>query len=296
MLVEGDDHNEPIADTARSILDGHIVLDRKLASSGHFPSIDVLASISRVADAVMTGRPARRSLARLAGCIDARADVKELVQIGAYVRGTNPLADRALALWPALEDFLQQDMSEISPAEQSWRALAGGLRGGAAVATLPPAEPPTAPGGGCRMTTKWLAALVRARQVQEDVAQRELAEAERRARRASAFAPPQRRSHRGAQRRGAELTVPAFVAAAVALQAAAATHAAAMASVAHAEAESDERRIDLRRGRPRTIRRRGHARARPGGRSRPAGRRRATRRRTRSRPPCTVAPTPRRRR
>ena len=52
--------------------------------------------------------------------LDARADVKELVQIGAYVRGTNPLADRALALWPALEAFLQQDMAEISPVDQSW--------------------------------------------------------------------------------------------------------------------------------------------------------------------------------
>ena len=137
VLVEGDDHNEPIADTARSILDGHIVLDRKLASSGHFPAIDVLSSISRVADAIMSSdqKAVAREARRL---LDARADVKELVQIGAYVRGTNPLADRALVLWPALEAFLQQDMADISPVDQSWKALAEALRAGPAVATLPP--------------------------------------------------------------------------------------------------------------------------------------------------------------
>jgi flagellum-specific ATP synthase len=140
VLVEGDDHNEPIADTARSILDGHIVLDRKLAASGHFPSIDVLASISRVSDAITSAdqKAVAREARRL---LDARADVKELVQIGAYVRGTNPLADRALALWPAIEGFLQQDKAEISPSEASWKALADVVRSGTATATLPPARP-----------------------------------------------------------------------------------------------------------------------------------------------------------
>jgi hypothetical protein len=97
------------------------------------------------------------------------------------------------------------------------------------------------------MSTKWLSALVRARQAQEDVAQRELAEAERRARRASAFARHNADRIDALTAEDAELTVPAFVAAAVALQAAAATHAASVASVAHARAESDERRVDLRR-------------------------------------------------
>jgi len=122
VLVDGDDHNEPIADTARSILDGHIVLDRKLANAGHFPSIDVLHSVSRVANAV-TSRE-QQALARYARrLLDARRDVKELVEIGAYVHGTNPSADRALALWPALEAFLQQDLHDLSPADQSWDAL-----------------------------------------------------------------------------------------------------------------------------------------------------------------------------
>ena len=124
--MEGDDFNEPIADAARSILDGHIALDRKLANAGHFPAIDVLASVSRVAGAVTTAeqkvimRTARRLL-------DARRDVKELVEIGAYVAGTNPDADRALQLWPELEDFLQQDMHDLWSAQESWDALARAL-------------------------------------------------------------------------------------------------------------------------------------------------------------------------
>jgi flagellum-specific ATP synthase len=126
VLVEGDDHNEPIADSARSILDGHITLDRKLANAGHFPSIDVLSSVSRVAGAVTTSE--QRELMRAARkLIDARRDVKELVEIGAYVAGTNPDADRALALWPAIEAFLQQDLHDLSPVDASWTQLAGVL-------------------------------------------------------------------------------------------------------------------------------------------------------------------------
>ena len=92
------------------------MLDRKLANAGHFPSIDVLHSVSRVAGAV-TSRE-QQALARYARrLLDARRDVKELVEIGAYVHGTNPSADRALALWPALEAFLQQDLHDLSPAD-----------------------------------------------------------------------------------------------------------------------------------------------------------------------------------
>jgi flagellum-specific ATP synthase len=126
VLVEGDDHNEPIADTARSILDGHIVLDRRLANGGHFPSIDVLQSVSRVAGAVTT--PPQRELATgLRRLLAARADVQELVQIGAYVRGTNPTADHALAAWPAIQHFLQQDRHELVPPDAAWAQLAQAL-------------------------------------------------------------------------------------------------------------------------------------------------------------------------
>ncbi|MGX7681056.1 FliI/YscN family ATPase [Jatrophihabitans sp. DSM 45814] len=126
VLVEGEDHNEPIADTARSILDGHIVLDRRLATAGHFPSIEVLESVSRVTTAI-TSRDQQQLAREARQLLAARRDVKELVEIGAYVTGTNPRADRALALWPALERFLQQDMDERSSAEGAWQDLAAAL-------------------------------------------------------------------------------------------------------------------------------------------------------------------------
>jgi flagellum-specific ATP synthase len=122
VLVDGDDHNEPIADTARSILDGHIVLTRKLATAGHFPAIDVLESISRVAGAVVP--PAQmtdaREVRRLMGAL---RDVKELIEIGAYQAGSDPLVDRARQLAPAIESFLQQPTGELTPAQESWAWL-----------------------------------------------------------------------------------------------------------------------------------------------------------------------------
>ncbi len=122
VLVEGDDHNEPIADTARSILDGHITLDRRLATSGHFPSIDVLESVSRVANAVTT-REQRADATALRRMLAAHRDVRELVEIGAYVSGTNADADRARALWPQINDFLRQDMDDTTPAPRAWSML-----------------------------------------------------------------------------------------------------------------------------------------------------------------------------
>lgn len=128
VLVEGGDHDEPVADAARSILDGHIVLDRKLANSGHFPSIDVLASVSRVAPAVTS--PEQRTLATgLRSLLDAHADVKDLVEIGAYVRGTNERADTALAKWPDILHFLQQPKDDVIPADEAWAQLAAVVSG-----------------------------------------------------------------------------------------------------------------------------------------------------------------------
>jgi flagellum-specific ATP synthase len=124
VLVEGDDHNEPIADTARSILDGHVVLTRKLATIGHFPAIDVLESISRVAGAVVPAaqmadaREARRLLGSL-------RDVKELIEIGAYQAGSDPLVDRARALSPALDAFLRQSMEDTTSTAEAWDRLHG---------------------------------------------------------------------------------------------------------------------------------------------------------------------------
>ncbi len=122
VLVEGDDHNEPIADTARSILDGHVVLTRKLATAGHFPAIDVLESISRVAGAVTS--PARMADAREARrLMGALRDVKELVEIGAYQAGSDPLVDRARMLSPAIDAFLRQSLEDCTSPDDAWSML-----------------------------------------------------------------------------------------------------------------------------------------------------------------------------
>src|SRR4051812_7381500 len=122
VLVEGDDHNEPIADAARSILDGHIVLDRKLATAGHFPSIQALDSISRVANKI-TSAEQRSDATELRRMMAAHRDVRELVEIGAYVPGTNPEADRATAVWPQITAFLRQGLDEKVSADQGWTQL-----------------------------------------------------------------------------------------------------------------------------------------------------------------------------
>ena len=121
VLVEGDDMQDPIGDSARSILDGHIVLTRELATSGHFPSIDVLESISRVS--AILSPTGKQDAVRLRRLLAAYRNVKELVEIGAYVAGTDPDADAALALMPAIDAFLRQDMDDVTPAADTWTAL-----------------------------------------------------------------------------------------------------------------------------------------------------------------------------
>ncbi len=124
VLVEGDDMQDPIGDTARSILDGHVVLTRRLATAGHFPSIDVLESISRVTSAVTT--PAQREAAvQLRRMLAAHRSVRELVEIGAYVSGSDPDADAALARMPQINDFLRQPMDAATPLEETWTRLQG---------------------------------------------------------------------------------------------------------------------------------------------------------------------------
>jgi len=122
VLVEGDDLNDPIGDTARSILDGHISLSRQLASSGHFPAIDVLQSLSRVAGSITT--PEQKALAtELRRLLAALAGAKDLVDIGAYVPGADPVTDRALALQGGIEAFLRQDLHDLTGPGQAWAAL-----------------------------------------------------------------------------------------------------------------------------------------------------------------------------
>ncbi|MDQ1580935.1 MAG: flagellum-specific synthase [Microbacteriaceae bacterium] len=122
VLVDGDDHNEPIADSARSILDGHVVLDRKLAVTGHFPSVDPLASISRVASRVNSAD--RTSLASmLRKVLAARRGAQDLLDVGAYQPGTNPLVDAAVAHESSINAFLQQGMGESTMADDAWDQL-----------------------------------------------------------------------------------------------------------------------------------------------------------------------------
>lgn len=122
VLVDGDDHNEPIADAARSILDGHVVLDRKLAVTGHFPAIDSLASISRVASKV-TSAPQREMATMLRTVMAARKNAQDLIDIGAYRPGTNPLVDAALTHQAAIDGFLRQSMDDHTPADLAWLRL-----------------------------------------------------------------------------------------------------------------------------------------------------------------------------
>ncbi|WP_156870412.1 FliI/YscN family ATPase [Sporichthya polymorpha] len=130
VLVDGDDHNEPVSDAARSILDGHVTLTRRLATAGHFPSIDVLESVSRVSGAVTT--PEQRALAtELRRLMAAHRDARDLIEIGAYVAGTNPVVDRARELAPAIDAFLRQDLHGQTSATEAWTALSA-LLGGAA--------------------------------------------------------------------------------------------------------------------------------------------------------------------
>jgi flagellum-specific ATP synthase len=130
VLVEADDLNDPIGDTARAILDGHIALSRRLATAGHFPSIDVLESISRVAPAITT--PAQQeAAATLRRLLAAYRDARELIEIGAYTPGADPLVDRARALMPRIDAFLRQGLDERSTAAQAWAGLQGLLSEGA---------------------------------------------------------------------------------------------------------------------------------------------------------------------
>ncbi|MBM7516410.1 FliI/YscN family ATPase [Nocardioides nitrophenolicus] len=123
VLVEGDDLQDPIGDTARSILDGHVVLSRDLATADHFPAIDVLESISRVHRAVTTPEQ-QQDAGRLRRMLAAHRSVRELVEIGAYVAGADADADAALARLPGIEAFLRQSMDDITPRAEAWDRLA----------------------------------------------------------------------------------------------------------------------------------------------------------------------------
>ncbi len=114
ILVEGDDTNEPISDTVRSILDGHIVLSRDYAAENHYPAIDILQSVSRVMPAIVSPQH-RRAAARLREILAVYRANRDLINIGAYQPGSNPQIDRALGLLPEINGFLRQGELEDSP-------------------------------------------------------------------------------------------------------------------------------------------------------------------------------------
>ncbi len=122
VLVEGDDTNEPVSDTVRGLLDGHTILSRSLASKSHYPAIDVLESISRTMPDVI--EPAHLNAASvLRQILAAYRDHEDLISIGAYRQGANPIVDAAIALKPAIDAFLKQTPVEHSTAEQTQALL-----------------------------------------------------------------------------------------------------------------------------------------------------------------------------
>ncbi|ACM22643.1 flagellar protein export ATPase FliI [Thermotoga neapolitana DSM 4359] len=122
VLVEADDFNEPISDTVRSIVDGHIVLSRRLAESNHYPAIDVLASVSRLMNDVVSEEH-KEAANRLRSLLASYESAKDLIEIGAYKKGTNPLVDKAIEMQEDINAFLRQGIFEKSSFEETVQRL-----------------------------------------------------------------------------------------------------------------------------------------------------------------------------
>ena len=122
VLTEGDDPNDPVADAARAVLDGHIVLSRKIAETGLYPAIDVEASISRLMP-LITSPEQQQLIRRFRQLNAAYAQNRDLITIGAYAKGSDPRVDEAIHYWPAIQKFLQQDGDESISFAQSFTAL-----------------------------------------------------------------------------------------------------------------------------------------------------------------------------
>jgi flagellum-specific ATP synthase len=138
VLVEGDDFNEPICDAVRGILDGHFILSRQLGAQGHYPAIDILHSVSRLTSAIATPGQ-KRAGQTMRTALAAYRDAEDLIQLGAYVSGSNPSLDTSIQLRPELLDFLRQDhLSSVGLPEtlSQMEALAKKLETG----TLVPAK------------------------------------------------------------------------------------------------------------------------------------------------------------
>ncbi|MHA6194745.1 FliI/YscN family ATPase [Pseudomonas wadenswilerensis] len=122
VLVEGDDMNEPVADHMRAILDGHIVLDRNIGARGHWPAIDVLNSISRLAGALRSGEQ-KRTVDAVRSAMGVYRNSEDLIELGAYEKGSQRLIDLMIELKPELDALLQQTPDEHCPTDKAWQAL-----------------------------------------------------------------------------------------------------------------------------------------------------------------------------
>jgi FliI/YscN family ATPase len=118
VLVEGDDFNEPIADAVRGILDGHIILSRELGAAGHYPAIDILQSVSRLASRVSTPEQ-KEAATKMREALAAYRRSEDLINLGAYAAGSNPELDHAIRIRPLLNQFLRQRPEEMSPPEKT---------------------------------------------------------------------------------------------------------------------------------------------------------------------------------
>ena len=132
VLVEGDDHNEPVADAVRAILDGHIVMDRAIAERGRFPAINVLRSVSRTMPGCLNAEQ-RGLIIEARRIMGAYADMEEIIRLGAYRRGSDALIDRAIELNPDFEGFLGQEKTEFTSIGDGYTELARIVNSGAGV-------------------------------------------------------------------------------------------------------------------------------------------------------------------
>ncbi|NQU59724.1 MAG: flagellar protein export ATPase FliI [Rhodospirillales bacterium] len=144
VLVEGDDHNEPVADAVRGILDGHVVLDRVIAERGRFPPINILRSISRTMPACNTPEE-NAVINRARRLIAVYEDMAELIRLGAYRRGSDPQVDEALHYYPALEEFLSQEIEDHTDLASCYQMLNQILGMEGAPAPVPAANQVPAP-------------------------------------------------------------------------------------------------------------------------------------------------------
>jgi len=126
VLVEGDDHNEPVADAVRGILDGHVVLDRAIAERGRFPAVNILKSVSRTMPDCNTDEQ-NAIIKRAKGLISTYDDMAELIRLGAYRQGTDPLVDEAIHYNPAIEAFLTQGKADFTSLDECYVLLARAL-------------------------------------------------------------------------------------------------------------------------------------------------------------------------